>query len=195
MLVACTQLHQRFPVSNSFTTRKNEVDVWAVRTIATPEVISRFETTLAPDQMERAGRYHFEHLRHKYVLAAGALRFLIGRYLGIPPAAVEFVYGRRGKPALGGNDAAVHFNISHSGELAVFAFTTETEVGIDIEKIRSIDSMLSIASQYFCAAETNTLRSLEPEQSRTAFFNCWTRRKLISRRPELVFTRPWMKSK
>lgn len=150
--------------------------VWAVRTTAPSSVIARFAATLAPDQIERAQRFRFEPLRHKYVLAAGALRFLIGRYLRIEPAAVTFVYGPRGKPALAGDDPALHFNMSHSGELAVFAFIAGTAVGIDIEKIRPLDDMLSIASHYFCAAESNTLRSLGPEQSRTAFFNCWTRK-------------------
>src|SRR4051794_568998 len=153
LLVACTQLHQAFLISNGFTARTNEVDVWAVRTIAPSPLIARFAATLAPDQIERAERFRFEQLRHKYILAAGALRFLIGRYLRIEPAAVTFVYGPRGKPALAGENPPLQFNLSHSGELAVVALTVGTAIGIDIEQIRPIDSMLSIASQYFCAAE------------------------------------------
>ncbi len=154
---------------------EREVHVFGVRTQAPPETVARFAEVLAPPERERADRYRFEHLRTAFVLARGALRLLLGCYLHAPAAGIRFEYGLRGKPALPSGHG-LHFNTSHSGGLALFAFTLGCELGIDVEWIRPLDDLQNLARRFFCAEETADLLALPAEHQVQAFFRCWTRK-------------------
>jgi 4'-phosphopantetheinyl transferase len=100
---------------------------------------------------------------------------LLGQYLGVRPATIQVNYGSKGKPTLG-ETGAVEFNASHSDGLAVFAFTFDCEIGIDVEQIRSLPDMQQIANRFFCAEEATELMLLPESERQRAFFRCWTRK-------------------
>jgi 4'-phosphopantetheinyl transferase len=125
---------------------------------------------LAPDEAARAGRFHFQRDRDRYVSGRARLRHILGRYLAIPAAGLVFHYGAEGKPAL---DGPVFFNLSHSADLAALA-VAPFEVGIDVECLRQIEE--DIACRYFARDEVTRLNDLPPEQRNRAFFTGWTRK-------------------
>ena len=73
------------------------------------------------------------------------LRSVLCGYLDLEPAEVALRRGAHGKPALGGNRRPetsesgsrrpLHFNLSHSADLALIA-VADRDVGIDVELIR-----------------------------------------------------------
>lgn len=65
-----------------------------------------------------------------------ALRQVLSRYLDEDPAAIELRLGERGKPMLADSDAALHFNLSHSGGLVLIAVCRHREVGVDVQRMR-----------------------------------------------------------
>lgn len=91
---------------------------------------------------------------------------------------MRFIYNEYGKPALhpalAQND--LHFNLSHSGELALFAFVRGPLVGIDIELIRSNIEYEQIAQRFFSPQEQHALRMLPATEMAVAFFRCWARK-------------------
>jgi 4'-phosphopantetheinyl transferase len=151
------------------------VHVWPVSTLAPDAAVERFRPLLAPDETDRAGRFRFERLQRSFILARGALRVLLGRYLNTAPGEIDFSYGVKGKPALAAPNR-LQFNASHSGDLALFAFTTDCEVGVDVEAIRPMRDIEDVAKRFFCAEETAELRSLPDGQREHGFFLCWTRK-------------------
>jgi 4'-phosphopantetheinyl transferase len=151
------------------------VHVWPISIQAPDSVVERFQPLLSPDETDRAARFRFENLRHSFILARGALRILLARYLKSLPQAVAFTYGSKGKPALA-PPARLQFNASHSGDLALFAFTMDCEIGIDVEVIRPMPDMENIAKRFFCAEEAAELLSLPDGQREHGFFLCWTRK-------------------
>jgi len=151
------------------------VHVWPIRTVASNDIIRWLERVLAPDEKGRAARFRFDHLRHSFILARGALRILLGRYLNTPPASIQFKYGSKGKPTLAA-PPLIEFNVSHSGGLAVFAFTARCEIGVDVEQIRPLPDMRNIADRFFCPEEAAELTSLTANEHEHAFFLCWTRK-------------------
>jgi 4'-phosphopantetheinyl transferase len=151
------------------------VHVWPVSTVASNDITWWLERVLAPDEKDRAARFRFDHLRHSFILARGALRILLGRYLNASPASIQFKYGSKGKPTLT-VPPLVDFNASHSGGLAVFAFTAHCEIGVDVEQIRPLSDMQNIADRFFCSEEAAELMSLTANQREHAFFLCWTRK-------------------
>ncbi|HZH31215.1 MAG TPA: 4'-phosphopantetheinyl transferase superfamily protein [Pyrinomonadaceae bacterium] len=155
-----------------------EVHLWRASLVQTPDALSQFHSTLAPDESAKAARYRFRRDRDHYVAARGLLRRLLGLYLARPAESLQFTYGAYGKPSLAGAHAAadVRFNLSHSHELALYAFTRGCEVGVDIERVRAEFAGEDIAARFFSAREVSMLRTL-PAHARThAFFNCWTRK-------------------
>jgi 4'-phosphopantetheinyl transferase len=49
-------------------------------------------------------------------------------------------------------------------------------VGVDVEQIRPLQDIQSIADQFFCSEEATALRSLKANQSERGFYLCWTRK-------------------
>lgn len=159
----------------SFELMGSEVHIWTLPTRASLAVAEMFELVLARDELDRAGQYRFSHLRESFVIARGALRCLLGRYLDIHPTRIRLIYGSNGKPAL---EAGAHlqFNMTHSGGLAAVAITEDCPIGLDLEKIRPLSDMQQIADRFFCSEEAAEIMSLPPGDREHAFFRCWTRK-------------------
>jgi 4'-phosphopantetheinyl transferase len=151
------------------------VHVWAIPTPSPDEVAARFQRLLAFDERERAARFRSSHLQRSFVISRGALRLLLGAYLDAAPSDIQFQYGSHGKPALA-PPARISFNVSHSGDLALFAFMIDSQVGIDVEQVRPLSDIHEIASRFFCKQEAGELLSLPVDQQERAFFSCWTRK-------------------
>ena len=155
-----------------------EVHIWRAFLNCEPSVPSRFESTLSPDERARAGRFIFETDRSRFVMARGILRDLLGGYLLLSPAEIQFCYGNRGKPALDPktNSSSLQFNLSHSGDVALYAFAGRRRVGIDVERFRPELAGDEIAKRYFSAKEVDELTALPAESRTEGFYLCWTRK-------------------
>jgi hypothetical protein len=110
--------------------------------------------------------------------AHGLLRELLGLYLERDPVALRFDYGEHGKPALREPDG-VSFNLSHSGTLALYAFTPRGEVGVDVEVARRPLGGLTLAARAFGAGEAGRLAALEPTVREREFLRAWARHEAI----------------
>lgn len=153
----------------------SDIHVWTLPLGVSDGVPAMFEQVLNQDETDRAARFCSTTLRDSFVIAHGALRYLLGRYLSLHPADIRFIYGPKGKPALA-SAGPLQFNMAHSGDLAVIAFTVDCEIGVDVEHIRPLADMRHIADRFFCREEAAEIESL-PEPGRTrAFFRCWTRK-------------------
>jgi len=152
------------------------VHIWRVRLDLPPGAVERLRKVLAEEEELRAERFQFpEHRRH-FIVARGALRVLLGRYLRQPPEKIRFAYNRYGKPSLE-SDGALSFNLSHSGEMALYAFARRGEIGIDVEWMgRRVHDRDQIAERFFSPREAQTLRVLPAPERQAGFFRCWTRK-------------------
>jgi 4'-phosphopantetheinyl transferase len=129
-----------------------------------------------PDaERARAARFTDELQRRRWMGVRGVLRSLLGRYLERDPRSLRFGAAEHGKPFLLSPDRqdAVHFNLSHSGALALFAVSRDAEVGIDVERsARPIDAA-ALATARFGAAEGARLSTLAPARARQLFLEAW----------------------
>lgn len=128
---------------------------------------------LSADERERADRLRFERDRRRYVVGRALLRTLLARYTAAPAEELAFGYGELGKPWL---DAGPSFNLSHSGDVALYAFAAAGELGVDVELDDADFATDRIAERFFSPAEVSALRSLPPAAQPRAFLRCWTRK-------------------
>lgn len=155
-----------------------EVHVWRVPLDGTDIVLQPLAATLSVDERARAEKFYFDRDRNAYITARGALRELLARYLHRSPSELQFAYESRGKPFLANpsSDQALNFNVAHSRNIALLAFTSGPSVGVDIESIRTDIASEEIAVRYFAPQEVAELRALPPEERPAAFFLGWTRK-------------------
>ncbi len=133
-----------------------------------------FEAALTPAERVRRDRFYFAPDRQAHTVCRGALRLILGHALDRPSSEISFRLGPHGKPHL--TDADLHFNVSHSGDLALIALSTETTLGVDIEQERPLKDLFALAKRHFSPTERATLRALPRELQGPAFFRCWSRK-------------------
>ncbi len=155
--------------------RSGDVHLWCA-TLDESATAVRLVDTLSADERVRAERFRFERDRRRFVAARGLLRAILGRYLDRAPAALRFCAGPYGKPALtqeDGNDD-LRFNVSHAGDLALFAIARGREVGVDVERVRAEISLDSLIATCCSPQEIVALNACPPRERAAAFFACWT---------------------
>ncbi len=157
---------------------EDEIQIWLVSLEPPAAHLRYLQGLLSPDEQQRVARFHFERDRLRFIAGRGTLRCILSDYLGMPPESLEFRYGTNGKPALAEhcNPIDLRFNLSHSHEMALYAFLHHREIGVDIEHIHPVQNLETIARRFFSAGEYETLRALPEEQKLEAFYNCWTRK-------------------
>lgn len=154
------------------------VDIVGVRLDASAGIIAALWQLLSRDEQERAEKFRFSEHRQHYIVARGNLRRLLAERLRIAPRAVEFVENNYGKPKLAPvhGSADLDFNLSHSGALALYAFTSGRAVGVDVELIREIPDIDDLAERFFSPTEIASLKAFPVAQRSSAFLACWTRK-------------------
>ncbi len=103
-------------------------------------------------------------------IAAGLLFSYGLREYGLCLEELSVKYNEHKKPYID-KHPNIHFNLSHSGDYAVCAFSDE-EVGIDIEKLREVTP--SLLKYTLDKEEFDFMRSVPEERLGPEFFRFWT---------------------
>jgi phosphopantetheinyl transferase len=140
-----------------------------------PDAISLFKKSLSDQELEKAFKFRFIEDQYRYIVTHATLRTILGRYLKTEPAEIEFVSNTFGKPSLSEKYEKIHFNLSHSKGLSALAFSTKSEIGIDIERIDPKFDFEMIADAHFSKSENHFLHAKKLE-SRNRFYTLWTRK-------------------
>ncbi len=147
---------------------------------------------LCDEERARAQRMVDERDGELWRRSRGLLRALLGRYLQREPRSLRFAAGEHGKPALARNadespaarrrssaespsPPELSFNMSHSGRLALYAFSEVGAVGVDVEVARRPIDEVAIAARALGAAEARRLQALDPATRRREFLRAWAR--------------------
>jgi 4'-phosphopantetheinyl transferase len=134
----------------------------------------RLSRILSEDELARASRFHFERDRIRYIAGRAQLRMLLTNYVDASPAELVFEYGANDKPSLAGRGP--HFNLSHSGALALYAVCADVEVGIDVELYDPAFAGERIPEHFFSADEVRALRAIPEGLQARGFLELWTRK-------------------
>jgi len=155
--------------------RAQTVDIWRIDLNLEPGCLPALQALLSSEEADQARRFHFERDRRRYLVSHAALRCILGGYLDLSPQSISFRFSRHGKPSLR-EHGGLYFNLAHSHELALVAVTGLGEVGVDIEHVRPLADMDSIARHSFSEHEYNQLQALPAGQRLQGFFRCWSRK-------------------
>jgi len=132
---------------------------------------------LCSDEHARAQRMLNERDGELWRRSRGLLRALLGRYLKVEPEALRFSVGEHGKPAL--SPDRLCFNLSHSAQWALYAFSCTCAVGVDVEVARRPVDETAIAKRMLGAAVAQRLQTLDPDARRHEFLRAWVRHEAV----------------
>jgi 4'-phosphopantetheinyl transferase len=160
------------PTGEIPTLSEGQVHVWRASLDEGCTHVRQLAQVLCDGERARAERFFFARDRHRFIVRRSILRVILGGYLHIAPDQVRLRYGRRGKPCLA--EGTLRFNLSHSGDTALFAFARGREVGVDVERIQAGFPWDEITEHIFSPQESGLLQRLQGADRRRTLFVAWT---------------------
>jgi len=155
----------------------DEVHVWSAVLERPPGEAASLRALLSADELERVARIHCPKTRVEFAVGRGLLRTLLASYLDTEAARLRFALGPAGKPELcEPAGTGLHFNVTHSHGLALYAVSRRSPVGVDVEHVRPLSNYLGLAERYFSPHEVEVLYCLPDHHRAEAFFHAWTRK-------------------
>jgi 4'-phosphopantetheinyl transferase len=148
-----------------------EVQVWVASLDVSDERYEALAHSLPNEEKSRATNLAPAAAR-RFIVARGILRALLAGFTGTSPEKLRFRYGNSGKPSLDDRND-IHFNISHSADLALFAFSPDRPVGVDVENERPVRRLLDVAQRFMSEDELRSLVDTAPSERNAAFLRSW----------------------
>jgi 4'-phosphopantetheinyl transferase len=168
-------MHETAPVWSTPPSRQQlaegVVDVWRVDLAGVGDSACDL---LTPGEEERARRFVRVVHRDRWRRGRGMLRMLLGAYLDVDPRRLRLAEGPRGKPEVE-PPTPLRFNVSHSGDLALYAFALGRAVGVDVEVGDRPVEEVALARTALGEAAASYLERLDPSIRQREFLRLWTR--------------------
>lgn len=129
------------------------------------------KSNLPKPTLSKIEGFRFDADKQRSLIGDLIVRQYYAKAMKLNPMEIEFDYNEHEKPSLKGFPKA-HFNISHSGDYVVVAFS-DCPVGIDIEKNKG--NRLKVAKRFFTQEEIADLNALPTEKEQVNYFyQLWT---------------------
>ena len=161
--------------------RANQVHVFAASLDDAISRIKDWECLLEGDELRRAARFHMPLARKRYICGRGILRQLLGHCTASQPQCIRFLIGSNGKPELVQDCELprLHFNLSHSGGMALYAFTRVCPLGVDLEQIKPLDFLDDLADFIMTSNEKSAWAQMPVNQRLASFYRLWTLKEAV----------------
>lgn len=138
-------------------------------------VYNEYYGKISEFRKRKIDRFVFRKDKNLCLGAGISLDKMLERY-NLSECSVKYIIGENGKPILA-EYPHIHFNISHSGQYVMCAFSDE-EIGCDIEKIQVMN--MDVAKRFFAADEYEYICNLvSDEERKNAFFRLWTMKESV----------------
>lgn len=154
------------------------VHVWWFSVREHVSCLHYLQSLLSQDEAEKASRYRFEADRVRSIVSRGLLRRYLASYLNVSPETPILATTAHEKPYLRnpGLYNRLHFNVSHSGDHVLIAFSTTYRVGIDVEKVEPQRISDDLTRTCFTDRELATWHRLAPDSRAQRFFQSWAQK-------------------
>jgi len=156
-------------------------DVWHIVLDVEPETVEPFAALLDADELRRAHSLRDERAAQRFVVAHGAVRSVLGRYLDTAGYALHWARGPNGKPYFDGPWRRWQWSLSRSGGHALLAVRLHDPVGVDLEQIRDGIRATALAGRYMPADEAAEVSGQPDEAAQNVAYH-----RLLSRKEACV---------
>jgi len=153
----------------------DSIHLWDIALDDTTHSLEDYRSILSDQERERANRFSFPELKRRYIIAHACLREILAGYIDVEPRSVAFTTNAYEKPSLVEHPGKpdIHFNLSHSLDIAVIGIVKNRRIGVDVEWVKSRKDHMKIAERYFSPGEIAALKRIKNEQTVQAFIQLW----------------------
>jgi 4'-phosphopantetheinyl transferase len=157
----------------------DDLVVWRAEVPSSPAALEALADTLIPGERAWAERLAAGGPRERFVAGRAALRKVLARYLGLPPAEVPLRSSWSGRLELAElRGPPLHFSVSHSGAMALLAISPQ-RVGVDLEGPRQLRHALEVAARTFARSELELLARIPSGARPRRFLEIWTAKEAV----------------
>ena len=158
-----------------------ELHIWLID-LEEQDLRFQSEQWLSNDEKARSSRLVSQKKKADFITGRAVLRLILAKYLEILPLEIRFEYTETGKPHIAGryHGVDIRFNLSHSGHWMLLGICEGTELGIDIEEIRSVNHAWAL-SHLFSAEEIDDFNELHENEKDLAFISAWTKKEAAAK--------------
>jgi 4'-phosphopantetheinyl transferase len=151
----------------------SEIHVWRVFISDFIPQLNQYWQLLNSSEQQQAKKFIKPIHQDRFIIIHGILRKILANYLKVEPTAINFITNEFGKPSLSSHES-LNFNISHSANVALLAFTKNHPIGVDVEFNRQNVEIAEITTRFFTPKEANSINNLPIELQLERFFTYWT---------------------
>lgn len=142
--------------------------------------LDRLMRCMSKDEWARQQRFLPPDVQRRFGACRGRLRHLLGAMLELDPVKIQFEYNSTGKPRLAkSHRSMLEFNVSHSGDWAVFGFGQTTPVGVDTELFERRTNFEALAPLVLNDNERAKLELLPPADHNLAIMRAWVAKEAL----------------
>ena len=154
----------------------SKIHIWSANLDQPENISQKYYLVLSQQEKDQADKYKVKELRDRYILSKGILKQLLADYKTCEYQEIKFEYNSFGKPCIATSSNAddICFNLSHSGNLAVFSFVKNKNIGIDVEQVQEIPDMDGVVNLCFSEFEKEWFYRISPGQKKEIFYKIWT---------------------
>jgi 4'-phosphopantetheinyl transferase len=153
-------------------------DAWRININSNLLALDHFLSVMHPDEIARANKYLRINDKNRFIVSRGALRYILGKYLQLPPDLIEFNIGGNKKPYVANaGKTDLHYNVSHSGDWVLLA-VSNSALGADVEFINQSFSYMDVIDDHFSIEEVAYIKQ---NKSVERFFMLWTRKEALTK--------------
>lgn len=146
---------------------QNQFNQTRVRAYWIPDAFREISSCLSAQEKSVVSAIISPSMQHQKMWSFVLTRLILGEALRQEPQTI--LINRENKPTLV-EWSDVHFNVSHSQNMWVIAWSFEEVVGIDVQKIDATINYQSIMRQFFSASERARVKTVQE------FFDLWTQK-------------------
>jgi len=139
---------------------------------------------LPAEELAAIARYRRPADRAARLATRAMVRRAVGGRLGTAPRDLQLTrdpclrcHGPHGRVVVPGS--GVRVSLSHTDGLAVVALSTDGNVGVDAERIRSLSRVPSLSERILVLAEQRALDSIPEDEASQALLGVWVRKEAV----------------
>jgi 4'-phosphopantetheinyl transferase len=154
--------------------RQGSAEIWYAWVGDHAADIERFSRDLlSADEQRHLAGYRVREAAERYVVTRSLVRAVLSERLAISPREIRVDRTDAGKPVIAD---AMHFNVSHSGDLILMAISDERAVGVDIERKREVQRVEAMLRRWLTSDEQAAYVSLHDAGASPseAFLRLWS---------------------